>query len=71
MEPHERGRMAKQPSTHPFQLKEEEAQHAFLEWPVWLVLREKELAAYLAADRPQTDPRAASGARAGDQPDKV
>jgi len=42
---------------------EEEAYHAFLEWPGWLALREKELAAYLAADRPQADPRAASGAR--------
>ena len=59
--------MAKHPSTHPFQVMEEEAQHAFLEWPVWLVLREKELAAYLAADRPQTDPRAAQSARADDQ----
>jgi len=63
--------MSKQPSTSPFKVMEEEVYHAFLEWPVWLVLREKELAAYLAADRPQTDPRAASGARAGDQPDKV
>jgi hypothetical protein len=46
---------------------EEEACHAFLEWPVWLVLREKELAAYLAADRPQTNPRAAAAAGAGHQ----
>jgi hypothetical protein len=60
--------MAKQPSTHPFQVMEEEAQHAFLEWPLWLVLREKELTAYLAADRPQADPRAASGARGAAQP---
>jgi hypothetical protein len=47
--------MVKQPSTSPFKVMEEEAYHAFLEWPVWLVLREKELAAYLAANRPQAD----------------
>jgi hypothetical protein len=40
------------PSTSPFKIMEEEAYHAFLEWPVWLVLREKELAAYLAETRP-------------------
>lgn len=55
--------MVKQPSTSPFKVMEEEAYHAFLEWPVWLVLREKELAAYRATDRPQTDSRAAQGAR--------
>ena len=61
--------MAKQtPSTSPFQAMEEEAYQAFLEWPVWLVLREKELASYLetpAPNRPQTDPRAAAAAGAG------
>ncbi len=36
--------MAKQSSTSPFKIMEEEAYHACLEWPVWLVLREKELA---------------------------
>jgi hypothetical protein len=53
--------MARQSSTSPFKVMEEEAYHAFLEWPVWLVLREKELAAYLddTAARPQTDQRAA------------
>jgi len=39
--------------THPFQALEEEAYHAFREWPVWLVLRERELDAHLAAQRPQ------------------
>ena len=38
--------------THPFQALEEEAYHAFREWPVWLVLRERELDAHLAAQRP-------------------
>ena len=59
--------MAKQTtSTSPFQAMEEEAWQAFLEWPVWLVLREKELADYLDAPpshRPQADARAASNAR--------
>jgi len=58
--------MAKPPSTSPFKAMEEEAYHAFLEWPLWLVLREKELAAYLddAPARPKTDARttAATGA---------
>jgi hypothetical protein len=57
------------PSTGPFKVMEEEAYHAFLEWPLWLVLREKELAAYRAADRPQADPRAAQSARGSAQPD--
>ncbi len=63
--------MAKQgTSTSPFQAMEEEAHQAFLEWPVWLVLREKELAAYLdapATNRPQANARAASGARGSTQ----
>jgi len=59
--------MAKPSSTSPFKAMEEEACQAFLEWPVWLVLREKELAAYLAADRSQTNPRAAAAVGAGDQ----
>jgi len=46
------------PSTHPFKLMEEEAYHAFLEWPVWLALREKELAAHLAAEQPDRGTRA-------------
>ena len=55
-------------STSPFEAMEQEAYHAFLEWPVWLVLREKELATYLetpAPNRPQTDPRAAAAAGTG------
>ena len=60
--------MAKQThSTSPFKAMEEEAYHAFLEWPVWLVLREKELTAYLAEARPPADQRAAQNARADDQ----
>ncbi len=59
--------MAKQPSTSPFKVMEEEAYAAFLEWPVWLVLREKELAAYLSETRPPADPRAAQSARGSAQ----
>jgi hypothetical protein len=55
-------------STSPFKIMEEEAYHAFLEWPVWLVLREKELAHYLAANRPQANPRAVESARDPVQP---
>jgi hypothetical protein len=62
--------MAKGLSTTPFKALEEEAYFAFLEWPVWLALREKELAAYLAADRPQTDARATATARPAGESDK-
>jgi hypothetical protein len=57
--------MPRQHSTSPFKAMEEEAYQAFLEWPIWLVLREKELAAYLGssvADRPQADPGAVTEA---------
>jgi hypothetical protein len=36
--------MAKQDTAHPWQQIEEQAFHAFREWPLWLVLRERELA---------------------------
>jgi hypothetical protein len=49
-------------STSPFKAMEEEAYEAFLEWPVWLVLREKELAAYLAEARPPAGQSAAARA---------
>lgn len=52
------------PSTHPFKVMEEEAYFAFLEWPVWLALREKELAAHLAAEQP--DRAARAGERTND-----
>ena len=58
--------MAKQTSTSPFQAMEEEAYQAFLEWPIWLVLREKELATYLdtpTPNRPEADSRATTDAR--------
>jgi len=36
--------MAKRDTLHPWQQIEEQAFHAFREWPLWLVLRERELA---------------------------
>ena len=46
--------MPKKSTESPFQALEEEAYHAFREWPVWLVLRERELDAHLKAQRPVT-----------------
>jgi hypothetical protein len=39
--------MAK-PTSSPFQAMEEEAYHAFREWPILLVMRQKELETHLA-----------------------
>jgi hypothetical protein len=50
--------MAKKTSESPFQALEEAAYHAYREWPLWLVLRERELAAHLTASPP---PHAATG----------
>ena len=41
--------MAKPVSSSPFQAMEEEAYHAFREWPILLVMRQKELEMHLAA----------------------
>ena len=40
--------MAKTISSSPFQAMEEEAYHAFREWPILLVMRQKELSMHLA-----------------------
>jgi len=48
----------------PFQALEEEAYHAFREWPLWLVLRERELDAHLKAQRP------AEAQKSGPTPEK-
>ena len=50
--------MPKKSTESPFQALEEEAYHAFREWPVWLVLRERELDAHLTAQRPPKTPPA-------------
>ncbi len=60
--------MAKKNTGHPWQQIEEQAFHAFREWPLWLVLRERELAnrtnqsssdkaAAPAAGKPSTQPK--------------
>jgi hypothetical protein len=40
--------MPKPVSSSPFQAMEEEAYHAFREWPILLVMRQKELEMHLA-----------------------
>jgi hypothetical protein len=62
--------VAKPVSSSPFQAMEEEAYHAFREWPLLLVMRQKALAMHLATvaatpapsgetDAPAVDPRSA------------
>ncbi len=36
----------------PWQAIEEQAYHAYREWPIWLALRERELAAHLSLHKP-------------------
>jgi hypothetical protein len=48
--------MAKPSSGSPFQAMEEEAYHAYREWPILLVMRQKELAAHLAVPVAQPAP---------------
>ena len=57
--------MAKKDTVHPWQQIEEQAFHAFREWPLWLVLRERELA--LQSERPLSGeiPVAATGQSTG------
>jgi hypothetical protein len=51
--------MAKKEVVHPWQQIEEQAFHAFREWPLWLVLRQRELA---QQSRRELPPGTASGA---------
>lgn len=55
-------------TTAPWQELETQAYHAFREWPLWLVLRERELAARLVAGR--TDKRAPGAAAAAEKPER-
>lgn len=48
--------MAKPVSSTPFKAMEDEAYHAFREWPLFLILRQKELAVHLAATASQPAP---------------
>lgn len=59
--------MAKTPVTSPFKAMEEEAYHAFREWPIFLVLRQKELETHLS---PAGAPSHAPGtAQTGQRPE--
>jgi hypothetical protein len=63
--------MGKVVSSSPFQAMEEEAYHAFREWPILLVMRQQELAMHLAAVAPPPAPSGAADAAAvGKQPVK-
>ena len=53
--------MAKKETIHPWQQIEEQAFHAFREWPLWLVLRERELAQQ--SNRPAESPAPTTGAQ--------
>jgi hypothetical protein len=53
--------MAKRDTLHPWQQIEEQAFHAFREWPLWLVLRERELAQRAADTQPDAPSTAAAG----------
>ncbi|MAS35353.1 MAG: hypothetical protein CL610_15185 [Anaerolineaceae bacterium] len=59
--------MAKKDSVHPWQQIEEQAFHAFREWPLWLVLRERELAQRTTDTQPAA-PSAAAAGKSSQQP---
>ncbi len=44
--------MAKKPTREPFEDLEQQAYHAYREWHVWLMLRERELSARLNKTKP-------------------
>jgi len=55
--------MAKLSVSSPFKAMEEEAYHAFREWPIFLVLRQKELELHLGAvSTPEAPPAATAPA---------
>ena len=54
--------MAKKETVHPWQQIEEQAFHAFREWSLWLVLRQRELAAQQSGSRTTVRPIPAAGA---------
>jgi hypothetical protein len=61
--------VSKQAVASPFQALETEAYHAFREWPLWLVLRDRELGAHLAATGSSRHSSTAETARPAPQPD--
>jgi hypothetical protein len=48
--------MAKQKELSPWQVLEEGVYHAFREWHVWLLLRERELQGHLKSTQGQSSP---------------
>ena len=52
--------MAKKEAVHPWQQIEEQAFHAFREWPLWLVLRQRELARQSGSELPRGAPSGSS-----------
>jgi hypothetical protein len=62
--------VSKQAVASPFQALETEAYHAFREWPLWLVLRDRELGAHLAAAGSPRHPSTSENARPTHQLDE-
>lgn len=60
--------MAKPITSTPFQAMEDEAYHAFREWPIFLVMRQKELDMHLSAVTPLSTPPNATSAAPDDTP---
>lgn len=58
--------MAKKEAVHPWQQIEEQAFHAFREWPLWLVLRQRELAQQSRRELPIGAPPGSSPAAGAD-----
>jgi hypothetical protein len=53
--------MAKKDTLHPWQQIEEQAFHSFREWPLWLVLRQRELAQQTSRTPSRPSPTAGTG----------
>ena len=58
----------KNTASAPWQDLEQQAYHAYREWPIWLALRERELAERTGTAR--TDKRAPSAASVGDRTER-
>jgi hypothetical protein len=58
----------KNTASAPWQDLEQQAYHAYREWPIWLALRERELAERGAA--PRAEKRASGAAPAGDRTER-
>jgi hypothetical protein len=57
--------MAKKETVHPWQQIEEQAFHSFREWPLWLVLRQRELAQQTNRAPSRPSPAAGTGKAIG------